>query len=141
MGGVFNTVNLHLYHYSANNPIKHTDPDGKWFFFDDLIIAIYIKIKTKSDLSIWELTIDSIKHSWQHPIEHGKFIKAEYDALVDITIPIHEDFEINLSTDINDRKFDFSIRNKKNNNDIPSDEEISKQIDDLIKKTNQRYNP
>jgi hypothetical protein len=30
MGGVFNTVNLHLYHYAGNNPLKYTDPDGKW---------------------------------------------------------------------------------------------------------------
>ena len=29
MGGVYNTVNLHLYHYSGNNPVKYTDPDGK----------------------------------------------------------------------------------------------------------------
>jgi RHS repeat-associated protein len=28
MGGVFNTVNLHLYHYAGNNPVKYTDPDG-----------------------------------------------------------------------------------------------------------------
>jgi RHS repeat-associated protein len=29
MGGVFNTVNLHLYHYAGNNPVKYTDPTGK----------------------------------------------------------------------------------------------------------------
>jgi hypothetical protein len=29
MGGVFNTVNLHLYHYAGNNPVKYVDPDGK----------------------------------------------------------------------------------------------------------------
>jgi RHS repeat-associated protein len=29
MGGVFNVVNLHLYHYAGNNPLKYTDPDGK----------------------------------------------------------------------------------------------------------------
>jgi RHS repeat-associated protein len=29
IGGVFNTVNLHLYHYAGNNPVKYVDPDGK----------------------------------------------------------------------------------------------------------------
>ncbi|MDR1700358.1 MAG: hypothetical protein LBR68_04125 [Lachnoclostridium sp.] len=29
MGGMFNTVNLHLYHYAGNNPVKYLDPDGR----------------------------------------------------------------------------------------------------------------
>ena len=28
MGGVFNYVNLHVYHYGGNNPVKYVDPDG-----------------------------------------------------------------------------------------------------------------
>jgi RHS repeat-associated protein len=28
-GGVFNLVNLAVYHYAANNPVKYVDPDGK----------------------------------------------------------------------------------------------------------------
>jgi len=29
MGGVFNYVNLHVYHYAGNNPVKLKDPDGR----------------------------------------------------------------------------------------------------------------
>jgi len=28
MGGVFNYVNLHVYHYAGNNPVGYVDPDG-----------------------------------------------------------------------------------------------------------------
>jgi hypothetical protein len=35
MGGVFNVVNLHLYHYAGNNPVKYVDPDGRTGSFPD----------------------------------------------------------------------------------------------------------
>jgi hypothetical protein len=35
MGGVYNTINFHVYHYAGNNPIKLIDPDGRIFDIDD----------------------------------------------------------------------------------------------------------
>ena len=32
-GGIYNTVNLSVYHCAGNNPVKYTDPDGKWINF------------------------------------------------------------------------------------------------------------
>ncbi len=28
-GGIYNSINLNLYHYAGNNPLKYTDPDGR----------------------------------------------------------------------------------------------------------------
>jgi RHS repeat-associated protein len=35
MGGVFNYVNLHVYHYAGNNPVVLTDPDGNTTEIDE----------------------------------------------------------------------------------------------------------
>jgi RHS repeat-associated protein len=43
MGGVYNTVNLHLYHYAGNNPVKYTDPDGRKFVISG---SIFYRVQT-----------------------------------------------------------------------------------------------
>ena len=32
LGGIFNAVNMHVYHYGGNNPVIYRDPDGRNFF-------------------------------------------------------------------------------------------------------------
>jgi hypothetical protein len=41
LGGVFNYVNLHAYHYAGNNPVKLTDPDGR----EDVVIFIALDVR------------------------------------------------------------------------------------------------
>ena len=47
MGGVFNTVNLHLYHYAGNNPVKYVDPDGKEIMNTSTTLLMTSDTKTK----------------------------------------------------------------------------------------------
>jgi len=47
MGGVFNYVNLHVYHYAGNNPVKLVDPDGRvtgWHYLGGSLIATGITV-------------------------------------------------------------------------------------------------
>ena len=38
MGGIYNTVNFHLYHYAGNNPVKYMDPDGR-FIMNNILLG------------------------------------------------------------------------------------------------------
>ena len=43
MGGVFNSVNLNVYHYAGQNPVKFVDPDG-----NDIFLYFWFSSQTES---------------------------------------------------------------------------------------------
>jgi hypothetical protein len=43
IGGVFNAVNMDVYHYAGNNPVKLVDPDGE-AALPFVIIGVFIKV-------------------------------------------------------------------------------------------------
>jgi hypothetical protein len=51
MGGIFNLVNLHVYHYAGNNPVKYLDPDGEVFFIPLVVIGVTVAICITSDVA------------------------------------------------------------------------------------------
>jgi RHS repeat-associated protein len=42
-GGVFSLVNLYMYYYAGNNPVKYVDPDGDRIKFS-LFLAAFPKL-------------------------------------------------------------------------------------------------
>ncbi|WP_461248391.1 RHS repeat-associated core domain-containing protein, partial [Treponema sp. R6D11] len=49
MGGVFNVVNLHVYHYAGNNPVKYVDPNGTEVNYKKGTDDVYVKYENKID--------------------------------------------------------------------------------------------
>jgi RHS repeat-associated protein len=43
--GIYNIINMHLYHYADNNPVKYTDPDGR----NDIDMVTVISLLSKSE--------------------------------------------------------------------------------------------
>lgn len=59
MGGIYNSVNCNLYHYAGNNPVKYTDPDGRFE-----VESPYQKNKNDPDNSRGYFVIPSCWNIW-----------------------------------------------------------------------------
>jgi hypothetical protein len=108
MGGVYNTVNLHTYHYAGNNPVKYVDPDGREMGYDEntdphkLETAIndysYSQYKF-NEKGILEKT-DQINENGSE--EYSKAIDTLIGCKETITIALYDDS--NISKDRNPRR-------------------------------------
>jgi RHS repeat-associated protein len=76
MGGIYNTVNMHLYHYAGNNPIKYTDPDG-----NEQSSAQKIWTQTLSKMDIKDQINIVIFRSKADNGHNGNYFKSELSVM------------------------------------------------------------
>ena len=160
MGGVFNYVNLHVYHYAGNNPVKYTDPNGEWVFFDDLVFAIIIKLTNKDADDIWTLTATLLKHSWSSTLkEHFKLLASIIKDAKPLFDKVMDDGELNFDENVKidgdglhfgiekveltiftekddegDRIIGLKISNRRGKRAVLNDEETDKTLNEEIEK-------
>ncbi|MCR5437818.1 MAG: hypothetical protein K6E97_12215 [Treponema sp.] len=82
MGGLFNHTNFHLYHYAGNNPIRYTDPNGRYTFDAQATVIVH-----PSEITDWgnRKTIRNIKE-----ITSSFTDDTAYQKLVDLIMDVGE---------------------------------------------------
>ena len=84
MGGIYNTINSNLYHYAGNNPVKCTDPAGKFDFSDfysgikDLFTSRNEKYSQFNDYKI-DRFID--ENEFQFYYDNPQYLDSDQDLL------------------------------------------------------------
>jgi len=100
MGGIYNTVNMHVYHYAGNNPVKLVDPDGRQDV-QDTLDEIPIIVRT-NELDVYAIRSGTVvfvnDNSQSYGItiviqdEDGEFVRyAHLDSrAVNLNDPVNE---------------------------------------------------
>ena len=104
MGGVFNTVNLQLYHYAGNNPVCYIDPNGRE---DNVVIKSYIPIKPNRQVDSVSGSLIPYSNYKQYTKNQNKEQKALWGTATFIDGPGENSCSMqaglySLSTELND---------------------------------------
>jgi RHS repeat-associated protein len=91
MGGVFNYVNLHAYHYAGNNPVKYTDPDGE----EDVYI-LYTYTSSQKDQDMKAIERESMDKHIDKLKKYGFTVKVIEKATKDDVLAAFKDSEAKL---------------------------------------------
>ena len=80
MGGVFNHINGNLYHYAANNPVKYTDPDGR-FDYEDFFSSFAQLFKNKKDFKEKFAEYYFVPYDPENiNFDDGEYVTMDYDG-------------------------------------------------------------
>jgi RHS repeat-associated protein len=135
LGGIYNTINFHLYHYAGNNPIKYTDPDGRAISWDDLLKGIELSIPLFSqtehpdalrkfsefinDGNAWFLGIMGIAGAiyglWEGFQTFVGFLMDVYSKIKEgVSIPLGRKWQFNIAPNFDKKGIDINIKTNPN---------------------------
>ena len=84
MGGVFNGVNLNLFHYAGNNPVKYSDPDGRIIQVEGDDKQIYIWDNERNDFYNKKTKAYETSDNYVNEIKKAMVYLKESDFAVDV---------------------------------------------------------
>ena len=97
MGGIYNTVNFHLYHYAGNNPVKYTDPDGR-DIYNFMLLGVGAKVVAGGGITVGFAVDDKMNFASLININAGIGVEASADT------PLTPSFSISKNVNITDLK-------------------------------------
>jgi hypothetical protein len=86
MGGVYNYVNFHVYHYAGNNPLRYTDPNGEITFLAVLASGI-AGVLASVGMRIWD-QIEIEDKSISEILDQMKNLKEMVSNMDPITLAV-----------------------------------------------------